>query len=118
MKNEYSKADFARGVKNPYFNKLNRKGDVVLGDKSYAVPIRRNVYDVFEEIAKQNGVTPEVIMQHCLMNYATELSKAASDVLNETAQSSAISASEKSMTKLLSLIAKMGIDTINYVDND
>jgi len=115
MKSEYTEADFAKGVKNPYFNKLNRKVEVMLGDKSYEVPIRRNVYDVFEDIAKQNGVAPEKIMQHCLMDYAAELGKAAIDVVSETAQSSTISADDKSMMKLLSLIAKMGIDTVNYV---
>ena len=109
MKNEYSEADFAKGVKNPYFDKLNRKAEVA---------IRHDVYSVFEDIAKQNGVTAEVIMQHCLMDYASELGKAAIDVINETAQSSIISASEKDMMKLLSLISKMGIDTINYVAKD
>ena len=106
MKNEYTEADFAKGKKNPYFEKLNKKTEVA---------IRRDVYSVFEDIANQNGVTPELIMQHCLMDYAAELSKAAIDVVNETAQSSTISADDKSMMKLLSLIAKMGIDTINYV---
>jgi len=106
MKNEYSATDFAKGVKNPYFEKLNRKAEVA---------IRHDIYNVFEDIARQNGVTPETIMQHCLMNYASELGKAAIDVVDEAAQGSTISASEKSMMKLLSLIAKMGIDTINYV---
>lgn len=115
MKKEYTEADFAKGVRNPHFYRQNRKCDVVLGDKTYAVPIRKNVYDVFEEIAKQNGVTPEMIMQHCLMDYAEELSKTAIDVINEAAQSSTISTDGKNMMKLLSLIAKMGIDTVNYV---
>ena len=109
MKAEYSEADFAKGVKNPYFNKLNRKAEVA---------IRHDVYGVFEDIAKQNGVTPETIMQHCLMDYAAELGKVAIDVINETAQTSTIDASDKSMMKLLSLLAKMGIDTVNYVAKD
>ena len=106
MKNEYNEADFAAGVKNPYFEKLNRKAEVA---------IRHEVYSVFEDIAKQNGMTPEQIMQNCLIDYAAELSKAAIDVVNKSAQSSTISTDEKSMMKLLSLIAKMGIDTVNYV---
>jgi len=106
MKKEYTEADFARGVKNPYFDKLNKKTEVA---------IRHDAYNVFAEIAEQNGVTPEMIMQHCLMDYAAELGKTAIDVISETAQSSAISADDKSMMKLLSLIAKMGIDTVNYV---
>jgi len=115
MKSEYSEADFAKGVKNPYFEKRNTKGKVTIGDKTYEVPIRRDVYGVFEDIASQNGVTPEIIMQHCLMDYAAELGKAAIDVIDEVAQSSTIAASEKSMMKLLSLISKMGIDTVNYI---
>jgi len=106
MKNEYSETDFAKGVKNPYFDKLNRKTEVA---------IRHDVYSVFEDIAKQNGVTPEFIMQHCLMDYAAELGKAAIDVIDEAAQGITLSASDKSMMKLLSLIAKMGIDTVNYI---
>jgi hypothetical protein len=46
------------------------------------------------------------------------LGKAAIDVINESAQTSTITADEKSMTKLLSLIAKMGIDVVNYVAKD
>jgi predicted transcriptional regulator len=109
MKAEYTESDFTRGIRNPYFYKLNRKAEVA---------IRHEAYDVFEEIAKQNGVTPETIMQHCLMDYASELGKAAIDVINESAQTSTITADEKSMTKLLSLIAKMGIDVVNYVAKD
>jgi len=109
MKSEYNEADFAKGVRNPYFNKLNKKAEVA---------IRHDVYGVFEDIAKQNGVTPEIIMQHCLMDYAAELGKAAIDVINETAQNTTIAASDKDMMKLLSLIAKMGIDTVNYVANE
>lgn len=106
MKREYTSEDFAKGVKNPYFDKLNKKTEVA---------IRHDAYNVFAEIAEQNGVTAEKIMQHCLMDYAAELSKSAIDVINETAQGSTISADDKSMMKLLSLIAKMGIDTVNYV---
>ena len=118
MKNEYNEADFAKGIKNPYFDKLNRKHKVEIGDKTYEVPIRHEVYNVFEDIAKQNGVTPEMIMQHCLMDYAAELSKAAIDVIDETSQSSTISATDKSMMKLLALISKMGIDTVRYIANE
>jgi len=106
MKEQYTDADFARRVKNPYFDKLNRKIEVA---------IRHDAYNVFAEIAKQNGVTPEMIMQHCLMDYAAELGKTAIDVIDELSQSSTISANDKNMMKLLSLIAKMGIDTVNYV---
>jgi len=66
MKAEYTAADFERGVKNPYFEKLNRKAEVVM---------RHEIYDVFREIGKQNGVEPEVIMSRCLTDYASMLQK-------------------------------------------
>jgi len=64
MKKEYTAEDFAKGVKNPYFNKLNRKAEVV---------VRIETYEIFNEIAKENGVTPEIIMSRCLANYAKKL---------------------------------------------
>ena len=67
MKNEYTAEDFAKGVKNPYFNKLNKKTEVV---------VRIEVYEIFSEIAKENGVTPEIIMSRCLADYANRLKEA------------------------------------------
>jgi hypothetical protein len=64
VKDEYTAADFARGVKNPYYDKLNKKTEVA---------IRSDIYKIFCEIAKQNGVRPEVIMSRCLTDYANRL---------------------------------------------
>ena len=64
MKDEYTAEDFKRGIKNPYFHKLNTE---------VLVPMRNEVYRVFEEIASQNGVKPEVIMNRCLVDYAKTL---------------------------------------------
>ena len=64
MKDEYCAEDFARGVKNPYFDKLNRK---------VMVAVRHEDYLVFEGIAKINCVKPEVIMARCLKQYAKDL---------------------------------------------
>ena len=67
MKAEYTEEDFAKAIKNPYFDKLNRKVEVA---------IRHETYDLFEEIGKQNNVKPEVIMKRCLENYAKKLAEA------------------------------------------
>ena len=64
MKNELSAADFERGVKNPYFDKLNKKTEVA---------VRHEIYQIFQEIGEQNGVAPEVIMSRCLTDYAKML---------------------------------------------
>ena len=64
MKAEYTAEDFKRGIKNPYFKKLNRKVEI---------PIRHEDYQVFLEVAEQNGVKPEVIMNRCLASYAKRL---------------------------------------------
>ena len=109
MKDVYTATDFAKGVRNPYFSKLNRKTEVA---------IRHDAYNVFSEIAEQNGVTAEMIMQHCLMDYAAELGKTATDVVNESAKKVTIAAEGKNMMKLLSLMAKLGVDTVHYVDEN
>ena len=64
MKAEYTEADFARGVRNPYFDKLNKRIEVSL---------RSEDYNVFCLIGTQNGVSPEVIMRRCLTDYAKRL---------------------------------------------
>ena len=64
MKNEYTTADFAKGVKNPYFDKLNKKTEIA---------VRNEIYMVFREIGEKNGVEPEVIMSRCLTDYAKSL---------------------------------------------
>jgi hypothetical protein len=37
------------------------------------VAIRHEIYRIFCEIGKQNGVEPEVIMSRCLSDYAIRL---------------------------------------------
>ena len=64
MKAEYTAEDFKRAIKNPYYAKLN---------KEVVVAIRHEVYDIFCEIGKQNGVEPETIMNRCLASYAKRL---------------------------------------------
>ncbi len=56
--------DFKDAISNPYFHRLN---------KEVVVPIRNEVYSVFCDIGKQNGVEPEIIMARCLTSYAKRL---------------------------------------------
>jgi hypothetical protein len=55
--------ELKKGVKNPFYEKLN---------KEVTVAIRHEDYAVFCDTAKQNGerVTPEDIMRRCLADYA------------------------------------------------
>ena len=64
MKAEYTAEDFAKAVRNPYFDKLNRRTEIAVRHESYAV---------FEEIGKKNGVSAEFIMKRCLEFYAQKL---------------------------------------------
>jgi predicted outer membrane protein len=66
MKAEYTAEDFTKAVKNPYFDKLNRKVEVA---------VRHETYDLFKKIASQNNVEPEVIMKRCLEKYAVRLAE-------------------------------------------
>jgi len=61
MKAEYSLQDFKGAIKNPFYHKLN---------KEVLVSIRNEVFQVFADIAKQNGEEPETVMRRCLTDYA------------------------------------------------
>ena len=61
---ELTEEDFARAVKNPYFDKLCLKTEVA---------ISRDSYRIYKEIGNQNGVPAEIIMNRCLESYAKEL---------------------------------------------
>ena len=58
--------ELKKSVKNPFYEKLNRK---------VSVSIRHEDYEIFLDAAKQNGerVTPEDIMRRCLADYAKTL---------------------------------------------
>ena len=51
-------------MKNPYYEKLNME---------VTVAIRRSDYKVFEDVANQNGETPESVMRRCLKTAAKNL---------------------------------------------
>ena len=56
--------DFKEAKKNPFFHKLNKEVETF---------IRHEDYKIFEEIAEKNGVTPDIIMNRCLTDYAKRL---------------------------------------------
>ena len=64
MIKELTADDFARGVKNPYFEKLMTKTEVA---------IRKEDFATFEEVAEMNGVTAEMVMRNCLSDWAEKL---------------------------------------------
>jgi len=64
VKTEYSLNDFKGVMKNPFYDKLN---------KEVVISLRRDVYQVFESIAEQNGEEPEKVMRRCLADYAKKL---------------------------------------------
>ena len=64
MTKEISEKDFARGVKNPYFDKLMTKTEIALRKEDYAT---------FREVGEKNGVPAEMIMRNCLAEWAKKL---------------------------------------------
>jgi hypothetical protein len=61
MKIEYTKEDFKKGVRNPYFEKLCTTVEVAVRHEDYAL---------FKEIAESYDVTPEHMMQSYLRQHA------------------------------------------------
>jgi hypothetical protein len=64
MKAEYTAEDFKNAKRNPFYEKLNRE---------VTVPLRHEIFAIYEEIAKMNGETPEKVMRRCLTTMAKEL---------------------------------------------
>ncbi|MCL2055412.1 MAG: hypothetical protein FWG90_13405 [Oscillospiraceae bacterium] len=61
---ELTADDFKHAKRNPFFDKLCRKVEVVVRHEDYAV---------FEEVAKMNNETPESVMKRCLKTSAKRL---------------------------------------------
>ena len=61
---ELTENDFARGKKNPYFDKLMTKIEIA---------IRKDDWNTFTELSKLNGIPPEIIMRNCLSDFAKEI---------------------------------------------
>ena len=64
MINEITSEDFARGVKNPYFEKLMTRTEIAIKKEDYAT---------FCEIGKIINVPAEMIMRNCLADWAQKL---------------------------------------------
>ncbi|MCL2362109.1 MAG: hypothetical protein FWC73_09890 [Defluviitaleaceae bacterium] len=58
--------ELRKGIKNPYFNKLCRKVEVIVTHADY---------EIFLDTARQNGerIKPEDVMSRCLIDYAKML---------------------------------------------
>jgi len=64
MKAEYTAEDLKGAIRNPFYEKLI---------KEVVVPVRREDYAIFEDVAKSNGETPESVMKRCLKMAAKEM---------------------------------------------
>ena len=63
---EYTIEELRKGVKNPFYDRLI---------KEVVVPVKREDYAIFEEVAEMNGVPVEMIMRNCLSDWAEKLRK-------------------------------------------
>jgi len=61
MNDSLTSDDFKQAMKNPFYEKLNTE---------IVVPVRKEVYQIFEQLAEQNGERPEKLMRRCLTEYA------------------------------------------------
>ena len=61
---EYTKEELTKGIKNPFYDKLI---------KEVTIPIRREDYLIFEQVANINGETPESVIKRCLKMAAKEM---------------------------------------------
>jgi len=61
MKIEYTEEDFKNAIKNPFFDKLCKKYEVVVNNRDYAL---------FKKIADSYGLEPERMMQTYLHRHA------------------------------------------------
>ncbi|MCL1831292.1 MAG: hypothetical protein FWG45_00100 [Oscillospiraceae bacterium] len=61
---ELTAEDFKKALPNPFYDKLV---------KEVIVPVDREDYTIFEEIAKSNDESPESLMKRCLHTSAKRL---------------------------------------------
>jgi len=64
MMRELTAKDFEKAIRNPYFDKIMTKIEV---------PISKEDWATICQLAKINEVRPEVIIQHCLADFAEEI---------------------------------------------
>jgi hypothetical protein len=61
---ELNAEDFKKAIPNPFYDKLV---------KEVVVPVDREDYVIFEEVARNNDETPESVMKRCLHTSAKRL---------------------------------------------
>jgi len=61
---ELTAEDFKKAIPNPFYHKLV---------KEVVVPVDREDYAIFAEIAQNNGESPESVMKRCLHTSAKRL---------------------------------------------
>ena len=66
MMRELTEADFARGVKNPHFDKIMKKIEIA---------IRKEDWNTLCDLSKLNSIPPEIIIRNCIASLAKEIRK-------------------------------------------
>ena len=61
---ELTEKDFARGVKNPYYDKLMTKIEIAISKEDLVT---------FGELSKLNGFPVDMIIRNCLADFAEEI---------------------------------------------
>jgi len=64
MMRELTEKDFARGVRNPHYDKIMTKIEV---------EIRKEDLATFHELSKLNGMSVDMIARNCLADFAEEI---------------------------------------------
>ena len=64
MMRELTEKDFAKGVRNPYYDKIMTKIEIA---------ISREDLETFGELSKLNGFSVEMIIRNCLSDFADEI---------------------------------------------
>jgi hypothetical protein len=64
MLRELTEKDFARGVRNPHYEKIMTKVELAITKEDLAT---------FDALSKLNGISPELIMRNCLADMAEEI---------------------------------------------
>jgi len=64
MMRELTEKDFARGIRNPHYEKIMTKVEI---------DITKEDLITFNELSKLNGLSVELILRNCLADFAEEI---------------------------------------------
>ena len=64
MMRELTEKDFARGVKNPYYDKIMTKIEIAISKEDL---------ETISELSKLNGFPVDMIIRNCLADFAEEI---------------------------------------------